>query len=300
MSGVLDMQPVHLVVHDSAGMLGAEYTIKHPEKVRSFHIMDAPLSGSASSTLPMRWLTTTPGAAQIIGNLPASFLKLYLNRCCSHSMSAEDAEVHAFLAVYNNGLASLKARMASVDTSAASTKQVWDNLLNVRSSKPTHLLWAVEGSSREHQQQHMYIRRSSNLLQEHQYGDGVGPWPQEDAPEETAEVLSAFIDTLDPTPLPSSLGDDTPEHVKKQFEEMEKSGETHAGCSGHDHAHAGHSHGGGGHSNGGGGHSHGGGGHSHGGGGQGGGNKQKHTQSHSSHNGQATTTAMGIHISKHK
>merc|ERR1712216_870982 len=124
---------------------------------------------------------------------------------------------------------------------------------------PTHLLWAVEGSSAEHQRQHLYITRSSNLLQEHQYGEMVGPWPQEDAPEETAEVISAFIDTLDPTPLPATQ-DDIPEHVKRQFEEMERTGETHAGCSGHDHGHDGghsHNHGGAAHS-----HS-----HSHGGGG---------------------------------
>eukprot|EP00959_Pyramimonas_sp_CCMP1952_P318552 6665422-Pyramimonas_sp.AAC.1 len=129
LSGILQMQPVHLVVHDTAGVLGAEYTIHNPEKVRSFHIMDAPMSASASSTLPL-WMSNVPGVSQIIGNLPAPLLKFYLNKCCAHSISASDAEAHAFLAVYNGGMASLKARLAHIDSSAAQTRRIWERLLN--------------------------------------------------------------------------------------------------------------------------------------------------------------------------
>ena len=45
----------------------------------------------------------------------------------------------------------------------------------------------------------------------------------EDAPQELAQMLSAFFDTMEPTPRPKAEG--VPEHVRRRLLEMEASGE---------------------------------------------------------------------------
>ena len=57
---------------------------------------------------------------------------------------------------------------------------------------------------------------------------------------QVADVIAAFMDTLEPTPRGRDTAADVPQHVKQQFEAMEASGDTHAGCS---HGHTGHDHG---------------------------------------------------------
>jgi hypothetical protein len=67
------------------------------------------------------------------------------------------------------------------------------------------------------------------LSQKHEFGEGVGPWPHEDAAKEVADVIVGFVDTLEPMPLARDSADDVPEHVRRQFEAMAASGDTHAG-----------------------------------------------------------------------
>ena len=68
------------VAHDTAGLVAAKLALAHPTRVRSLHLLDAPLDAGASSLLPL-WILWLPGAPHVLANLPIALTAWVLRRC---------------------------------------------------------------------------------------------------------------------------------------------------------------------------------------------------------------------------
>eukprot|EP00854_Cymbomonas_tetramitiformis_P004975 gene4975-6063_t len=117
-----------------------------------------------------------------------------LARCCAWSLGAEAAEGHLFLMKHNGGVRPTLARLHQLESAS-------DAVMTALGQRaiPSQALWSTEGNSATRLEA---INDDIAFLsgQTHEFGEEVGPWVPEDAPEALAEMLSAFIDTLSPTP----------------------------------------------------------------------------------------------------
>ncbi|GAQ81828.1 alpha/beta-Hydrolases superfamily protein [Klebsormidium nitens] len=232
----LGLPPLHLVVHDTAGVVGTRFAARHKDRVRSITFLSQSPERPYQSTLPDVF-AEVPAVTAAVTALPWA-MQLMLRSCCSRSISRQVAEAYAHLLRRENGLTAFRTAAQALNGSeVTSGQQLWNDLSDNLVDTPFELF--SEGDD--------------------DWPSSSGSWPQEDAPEWLSKKIHAFVSAQSPTIRPPPRKVEIPEHVRRQFE-AQAGGHSHQ----HDHSHGGHSHGG--HSHGGHSHDH---GHSHGGGGQG-------------------------------
>jgi len=163
----LDLEPVHLVVHDIGGPIGFEWAIRHPGNVRTITIMNTMLDvGRFHRPFPM-WLYVVPGLRQVAvkSQSPALFGPIMRARGVKHREAASRAMVESYLWLlqHNDGHQPFLDIMAGFDLSESHGRFLEEGLRDL--GVPMQLVWGEhEIAIPKHQLQH--IQRALPLERE--------------------------------------------------------------------------------------------------------------------------------------
>uniref|UniRef100_A0A803R5D7 AB hydrolase-1 domain-containing protein n=1 Tax=Cannabis sativa TaxID=3483 RepID=A0A803R5D7_CANSA len=231
----LGLAPVHLVLHDSALGMSANWVLENSKSVRSVTLIDT--NPRSRPALPL-WMLDIPVIRELLLGLPFGYSWL-IKSFCSKGISATDLEAHRAL------LRSKDARSAIVGmgkkTNYSFDMASWggsDELKGV----PLQVLWSDSWSEEWTNEGR---RVADSLPQATFVTHPGGRWPQEDAAYKVAQSIVQFVSSLPPT-VRKIEEEPIPEHIQKLLDEAKNNGDHHHhhhhGHGEHDHHHGRHGH----------------------------------------------------------
>ncbi|KAL5712693.1 hypothetical protein ACHQM5_014838 [Ranunculus cassubicifolius] len=223
----MNLSPVHLVLHDSALGMSANWVSENVGSVSSLTLID---STPRSVALPLGFLNV-PFVREFVLGFSFVYTRV-LRSCCSRSMEASATEAHRVLLNGRDGRRGIVGLGKSLNFSYDLGK--WAGMETVK-KVPIQVLWSSNWSE-EWSKEGEWV--STELPQATFIKHSGGRWPQEDAPEEISETITRFVSLL-PKTTRQVEEEPLPEHIQKMFDEA-KTGD-HL----HNHHHHGHEHGGG-------------------------------------------------------
>ncbi|KAK7258864.1 hypothetical protein RIF29_24452 [Crotalaria pallida] len=225
----LGLAPVHLVLHDSALGLSANWISDKSELVRSVTLIDASNLGA----LPI-WVLELPLVREVVLGFDFIYAKV-LNLCCSRGIGAKDADAERLLLKGRDGRRAVVAIGRRLNSSF--DVEEWGGSDGLK-GMPIQVLWS-DGWSKEWSDEGNRVARV--LPQASFVTHSGGRWAQEDAAAEIAEKISHFVLSL-PKSVRNVEQEPILDHIQKTFDEAKSSDHNHD----HDHLHhlhRGHGHG---------------------------------------------------------
>ncbi|KAK6233122.1 hypothetical protein SCA6_003195 [Theobroma cacao] len=233
----MGVAPVHLVLHDSAFVMAANWISENPRFIRSVTLIDTGLKPA----LPL-WGLNIPVVGEVVLRFSFVFARL-INLCCSKGIGWSELEAHRVL------LKGWDARRAVVGIGKklnySFDVEEWGGLDGIK-GMPMQVLWS-SGWSDEWRKEGRWI---AEALPEAKFvAHSGGRWPQGDAAGELAENVAQFVSSL-PKTVRQVEEEPIPEHIQKMFDEAKDTdhhhhhhhhGQGHGhghSAHGHDHAHA--------------------------------------------------------------
>ena len=187
----LELPPVHLVLHDIAGPIGAEWAIQNPVKVRSITITNT-LMDVAHFTPPFpMWTFRVPAMRHVVFSTMSTriMLPLFRHSGVKNPEAVDEAviESYIYLLKNNGGHHSFLAIMDGFVLTEEHRDYLRDGLLAI--DKPMQLVWGEEEIAIPKAQLH-YIKQVFPLRAEHMVD--ARHFLQEEHPA----VISAHIATF--------------------------------------------------------------------------------------------------------
>ncbi|CAM0944282.1 unnamed protein product [Alopecurus aequalis] len=185
----LGLAPVHLVLHDSALAAGAAFVSANPAAVRSVTLIDT------TATLPAfpAAVLGVPVLGRLVLWVPALFKGL-MRLCCARGMDAQEADAHR-AAMGGEGkrdavFEAWKAMNHSFDL------REWRNSSPEVKRLPMMVLWSGSWSDKWIDEGKKVTTALPDTKFVYHFG---GRWPQVDACEEIAKLISEFVASLPTT-----------------------------------------------------------------------------------------------------
>ena len=197
-AGVLDalkIQQADLVTHDIGNMVGFAFAALHPERVRRFVIMDAPVPGVGPweeiLKNPLLWHFRFGGPD--MERLVAGRERIYLDRFWNE-FSADPAHFSEASRVHYAALYALPGAMhAGFSQFAAFDQDAVDNKALLAKGKLAMPMLAVGGEKSFGLQMAAVMRFAASDVREAVI-PGAGHWLMEEQPEATMAVIQGFLD----------------------------------------------------------------------------------------------------------
>ncbi|XP_057960489.1 protein AUXIN RESPONSE 4 [Malania oleifera] len=222
----MGLAPVHLILHDSAFGLTANWVSENLGSVRSVTLID---SAPRVTALPS-WFLGVPAVREFVLGFSVVYAK-FLHICCSKSTSALVADAHRVLLKGRDGRRAIVGMGKKLNYSFDVAE--WGGLDGVK-GMPMQILWAGSWSKDWSEEG----RRVADALPQANFvTHSGGRWPEEEVADELAENILRFVSSL-PKSVRQVEEEPLPEHIQKMFEEAAAGGDHHH----HHHGHGGHSH----------------------------------------------------------
>lgn len=188
---VLELRPVHLVLHDIAGPIGAEWAIENPVKVRSITILNT-LMDVAHFTPPFpMWTFRVPFLRHVAFSTMSAkvMLPLFRHSGVKNPDAVDEAviESYVYLLKNNGGHHSFLEIMGGFDLSEEHRDYLRDGLLAI--DKPMQLVWGEEEIAIPEAQLH-YIKQVFPLRAAHMID--ARHFLQEEHPAVIAAYIASF------------------------------------------------------------------------------------------------------------
>ncbi|KAK4273460.1 hypothetical protein QN277_021857 [Acacia crassicarpa] len=225
------LAPVHLVLHDSALGLSANWISENSELVRSVTLIDT--STKTSGALPF-WVLDIPVIREIVLGSSFVYAKM-VNLCCSKQLGMVDADAQRVLLKGRGGRRAVVAMGKNVNGSFDIAE--WGGSDGLK-HMPMQVLWSA-GWSQEWTEEGNRIAQA--LPRASFVTHSGGRWAQEDVADELADKISQFVSSL-PKTVRKVEEEPIPAHIQKMFDEAKSS--DHGHDHDHHHHHHGHEHGG--------------------------------------------------------
>ena len=187
----MELQPVHLVLHDIAGPIGAEWAIQNPVKVRSITVTNT-LMDVAHFTPPFpMWTFRVPVMRHVAFstmNTPM-MLKLFRHSGVKNPDAVDEHVIDSYIYLLKNngGHRSFLEIMQGFDLSEKHRDYLRDGLLSI--DKPMQLVWGEQEIAIPKAQLH-YIKQVFPLRAEHMVD--ARHFLQEEHPAVIAAHIAAF------------------------------------------------------------------------------------------------------------
>ncbi|KAJ4719468.1 Protein auxin RESPONSE 4 [Melia azedarach] len=218
------LAPVHLVLHDSALAMSANWIAENSGLVKSITLIDTGLKPA----LPLCVLNY-PLIRDLFLGYPFAYQYL-IRSCCMKSLGSFDVEGNRML---------LKGRDQGIAVSEMGKKLnhsfdigEWGSL-DVLKGVPMQLLWSG-GWSKEWSEEGSRV--ADALPQAKFVKHSGGRWPQVDTAGELAEHVAEFVSSL-PKTVRQFEEEVIPEHIQKMLDEAKSSGHHHDHRHSHGHGH---------------------------------------------------------------
>ncbi|XP_061348512.1 protein AUXIN RESPONSE 4 [Gastrolobium bilobum] len=234
----MGLAPVHLVLHDSALGLSANWITEKSELVRSVTLIDT--SSSTAGAFPICVLKF-PVIREIVLGFPLVYAKV-VNLYCSKRIGVSDADAQRVLLKGRDGRRAVVAIGKNLNSSFDIAE--WGGSDGLK-DMPMQVLWSA-GWSKEWSHEGDRVARA--LPQANFVTHSGGRWAQEDVAVEIAEKISQFVLSL-PKSVRKVEQESIPDHIQKMFDEAKSKGHDHLHHHGHGHQshdhlhHHGHGHG---------------------------------------------------------
>ncbi|XP_027352169.1 protein AUXIN RESPONSE 4 [Abrus precatorius] len=218
----MGLAPVHLVLHDSALGMSANWVSEKPELVRSVTLIDT--AASTVGAFPI-WVLEWP----LIRNMVLGFSLVYtkvVNLCCSKRIGVLDVDAQRVLLKGRDGRKAVVAVGKNLNSSFDLAE--WGGSDGLK-DMPMHVIWSAGWSEEWNSEGD---RVASALPQATFVGHSGGRWAQEDVAVEIAEQISQFVLSL-PKTFRKVEQEPIPDHIQKLLDEAKSNGHDH-----HLHAHA--------------------------------------------------------------
>lgn len=220
------LAPAHLVLHDSALGLSANWVSENSELVRSVTLVDT--STKTQGALPF-WVLDIPVIREIVLGSSFVYAKM-VNFCCSKRLVMMDADAQRVLLKGRDGRRAVVAMGKNVNCSFDIAK--WGGSDGLK-HMPMQVLWS-DGWSKDWTEEGNQIAQA--LPRASFVTHSGGRWAQEDVAVELADKISQFVSSL-PRTERKIEEEPVPEHIQKMFDEAR------GGYHDHDHHHRhGHEH----------------------------------------------------------
>ncbi|KAF8034353.1 hypothetical protein BT93_C0603 [Corymbia citriodora subsp. variegata] len=218
----MGLAPVHLVLHDSALAMSANWVLSNEGLVRSVTLIDT----SAKPALPW-WSFEVPVLRDAVLGVPFLHERL-IRSYCVKGISSPEVNAHGILLKGRGGRRAIAEIGKRLNHSFSVAE--WGSSERLI-SMPMQVLWSSGWSKEWSEEGHRIVKA---LPQAKFVEHSGGRWPQEDAAEELAEIISKHVSSL-PKSVRKVEDEPLPEHVQKIFNEAQ--GEDHHHHHDHDHDH---------------------------------------------------------------
>jgi pimeloyl-ACP methyl ester carboxylesterase len=191
----LELSPVHLVLHDIAGPIGAEWAIRNPVKVRSITVTNTLLDvAHFTPSFPLRAFRI-PAVRHLAFSTMSTRTMLPLFRYSGvknpDAIDEDVIESYIYLLKNNGGHRSFLEIMDGFDLSEEHRDWLRDGLLAI--DKPMQLVWGEQEIAIPKAQMH-YIRQVFPLRAEHRID--ARHFLQEEQPAVVAAHIAAFAEDI--------------------------------------------------------------------------------------------------------
>ncbi|XP_074312293.1 protein AUXIN RESPONSE 4 [Silene latifolia] len=217
----MGLAPLHLVLHDSALVMGANWIVENSGLVRSVTLLD---SLPREMALPLG-LFELPVIREVILRVDYLFGRL-IGKCCLRSGFGSSLEAHRVLLKGRDGGAAIVGMGKKLNHSFELGE--WVSMVGMK-GMPMQVMWSGSWSEEWSEEgkrvaevvsQGVFIRHSG------------GRWPQEDTSSEVTQSIYSFVSSLPKTERKSD-DEPLPEHIQKKLDEAKAAGHHHH--DGHDH-----------------------------------------------------------------
>ncbi|XP_048497712.1 protein AUXIN RESPONSE 4 isoform X1 [Beta vulgaris subsp. vulgaris] len=224
----MGLAPFHLVLHDSALLMGANWVVKNTGLLKSVTLIDTTPRGMA---LPI-WALEVPVIRELVLRFDSVFGKL-IDSCCSKGSSVE---AHRVLLKGRDGRESIVGMGRQLNESFDLAE--WASMDGIK-GMPMQVLWSGSWSQEWNEEG----KRVADVVSQAKFiNHAGGRWPQDDTSSEMAENIISLISSLPKTERKDDH-EPLPEHIQKMLDEAKAGGNHHHhGHDSHGH-HDGHSHG---------------------------------------------------------
>ncbi|MFW2388871.1 MAG: alpha/beta fold hydrolase [Polyangiales bacterium] len=191
----LSLPPVHLVLHDIAGPIGAEWAIRNPVKVRSITVTNTFLDvAHFAPPFPMRAFRIPVVRHLFFAAMRTKTMLPLFRHSGVKNPDAVDEDViesYIYLLANNGGHRSFLRVMEGFDLSEKHRDWLRDGLLAI--DKPMQLIWGEEEVAIPKAQMH-YIKQVFPLRAEHRVD--AAHFYQEERPAVVAAHIAAFAEDI--------------------------------------------------------------------------------------------------------
>lgn len=192
---VLALPPVHLVLHDIAGPVGAEWAIKNPVKVRSITLTNTFLDvAHFTPPFPMRLFRVPALRHAVLAGMNAKTALPLFHYSGVKNPDVIDEDVMAsyvYLLKNNGGHRSFMRIMDGFDLSEKHRDWLRDGLLAI--DKPMQLIWGEQEIAIPKAQLH-YVKQIYPIRAEHRVD--ARHFLQEEQPAVVAAHIAAFVEDI--------------------------------------------------------------------------------------------------------
>lgn len=223
----MGLAPLHLVLHDSALVMGANWVVENAGLLRSLTLIDTMPRGMA---LPL-WALQVPVIREVVLRVDSVFGRL-MGSCCSKTFQGSSVEAHRVLLKARDGRETIVEVGRNLNQSFDLAE--WASMDGVK-GMPMQVLWSGSWSQEWNEEG----KRVAEAVSQAKFiTHSGGRWPQDDTSSEVAENIISLISSL---PKTERKADDEPlpEHIQKMLDEA-KSGGNHHHHDGHTHGHGAH------------------------------------------------------------
>ncbi|CAI5536609.1 unnamed protein product [Closterium sp. Naga37s-1] len=186
-------EPVHLVLHDTGGVVGTLWAADNVQRVRSITLIDTPMEDPFAPAFPPAWLLRYPHLTALAARSVFPVAALLASCCVSARVADDVARAHAYLLQAHGGIHAAMLARQHGNLTHDMARTVQRHAERALGRVPRQLLW-----SREAEEQGEEVRSHWPLADFHLH-DGKR-WPQEDHPGDIAEAIARFVAAQPPLP----------------------------------------------------------------------------------------------------
>lgn len=221
----MGLAPVHLILHDSALGMAANWISENSRSIRSVTLIDT----GVTAALPL-WVLEIPVISEAVLSLSFAYRKL-ISWCCSKSIPFSDMEAHRILLKGRNGRKAVVGMGKKLNYSFDVAE--WGGSDGIE-NMPMQVIWSSDWSKEWSEEG----QRVAEALPQAKFAThSGGRWPQDDGANQLAEDIAQFVTSL-PKSVRKVEEEPIPDHIQKMLDEA-KSGDHHHQ---HHHVHGSHDH----------------------------------------------------------
>ncbi|CAI5467795.1 unnamed protein product [Closterium sp. Yama58-4] len=194
-------EPVHLVLHDTGGVVGTLWAADSVHRVRSITLIDTPMEEPFAPAFPPAWLLHYPHLTALAARSVFPVAALLASCCVSARVADDVARAHAYLLQAHGGIHAAMLARQHGNLTHDMARTVQRHAERALGRVPRQLLWSGEAEEQGEEVQSHWPLADLHLH------DGKR-WPQEDHPGDIAEAIARFVAAQPPLPAVTGYMED--------------------------------------------------------------------------------------------